>query len=63
MKLSANAAHSLVASQSFHPLTSKSSNMPELEASTKHPEVQAIQLCTADGDKKELLVVLVKRCS
>ena len=38
MKLSANAARSLVASQSFPCSTSKSSNMPELEASTKHPE-------------------------
>ena len=39
IKLSANAARSLVASQSFHRSTSMSTDMPEREASTKHPEV------------------------
>ena len=38
MKLSANAARSLVASQSFPRSTSKSSHMPDVEASTKNPE-------------------------
>ena len=39
MKLSANAACSLVASQSFPRLISKSSHMPDVEASTNNPEV------------------------
>ena len=39
MKFSANAARSLVASQSFPRSISKSSHMPDVEASTKYPEV------------------------
>ena len=54
MKLSANAARSLVASQSFPCSTSKSSNMPDVEASTKHPD----RLSLADSSGHSLQLTL-----
>ena len=51
MKFPANAARSFVASQLFPRLTSMSTNIPEREASTKHPEVTSPKE-NAKGDLK-----------
>ena len=56
MKFSANAARSLVASQSFPCSISKLSHMPDVEASTNNPEVTKPKEDAKGGLKNEAIL-------